>query len=112
MAVSLDTLRKTKRSLTIDFFGTDITFSYNPALLTPAYYDWQREHGREDGSIYGMLQRLEISWEICDTEGRIIPATEEAFKEAELPLTLLHAIKDAVRADFPKLKTSTTTLPI
>ncbi len=92
MALSLSELRNKRKTIIIDYDGTDVEFSYNPAVFNSAFNQEIQDliETKEEGTLFRGLAKILVGTNIVDDEGKPYPLNEESL--AELPTQLMYTI--------------------
>ena len=75
-----------------------INLEYRPQAVTVAFLDEINDLLPIDRLTYQM-EKLVVSWDLQDDNDKIIPITQKALAEHEVPIYLLNTIIEAITAD-------------
>ncbi len=95
----LSGILKFTRSIDVDYFGTTINVTYQPAAFNRSYFQFLQDSRDEPGSLYPAFERIVESWDLEDDDGKPIPVDAATLETLELPAHLLPHIFKCINED-------------
>lgn len=107
--IKLAQLVTKEKTITIDFDGSDIEVTYNPAKFNKAFRAELDANKDEEGSLYDAIEKTVVRWNIMEDQGDSMLKINRTNME-NLPTKLLFQLWIAIlndTADFlPKMKSA------
>lgn len=97
--MKLTELTKKTRKITVKFLGESAKVEYRLAVVTPLFIAELKQLDSLD-SIIHQVSKTVVSWDVLDENEDVIPPTEEAIRQFDIPVGFLSQVLTDISEDM------------